>query len=72
MSANADTKTNTLWGGNGAPEVVDLRLLEDGGERGGALHSDVSTETAGEGRNEDGKRAAVTRGAVTQKQTFEL
>ena len=58
MSANADTKTNTLWGGNGAPEVVDLRLLEDGGERGGALDSDVvATETVGEGRSEDGKRA---------------
>ena len=28
----ADTKGNTLWGG-GAPEVGDLRLLEDGGER---------------------------------------
>ena len=50
--------------GNGAPEVVDLRLLEDGGERGGALDSDVvAIETVGEGRSEDGKRAAVSRGA---------
>ena len=50
MSANADTKANTLWG-DGAPEVLDLRLLEDGGERGGALDSDVVvTETVGEAR----------------------
>ena len=36
MSAGADTNANTLWGG-GALEVGDPRLLEDGGERGGAL-----------------------------------
>ena len=72
MSANADTKANTL-GGDGAPEVLDLRLLEDGGERGGALDSDVvCIETVGEGRSEDGKRAAVSRGALTQKQLFWL
>jgi hypothetical protein len=72
VSANADTKANTLWG-DGAPEVLDLRLLEDGGERGGALDSDVvCIETVGEGRSEDGKRAAVSRGALTQKQLFWL
>jgi hypothetical protein len=27
--------------GGGAPQVGDLRLLEDGGERGGALVSDL-------------------------------
>ena len=34
------TQTRTLCGG-GALEVGDLRLLEDGGERRGALVSDV-------------------------------
>jgi len=53
-----DTKANTLWGG-GAPQVGDLRLLEDGGERSGALGSDfVVPETADEGRSGDGERVA--------------
>ena len=34
------TRTNTLRGG-GALQVGDLRLLEDGGEHGGALGSNV-------------------------------
>ena len=34
------TRKQTLWGG-GALEVGDLRLLEDGGECGGAFVSDV-------------------------------
>ena len=34
------TRKRTL-GAGGAPEVSDLRLLEDGSERGGALASDV-------------------------------
>ena len=43
------TQKRTLWGG-GALEVGDLCLLEDGGERGGALGSDVvAPETASEG-----------------------
>ena len=51
----ADTKANTLWG-DGALEVGDLCLLEDGSERGGALVSDVvANETVGEGRSEDGE-----------------
>ena len=55
VSRGADTKANTLWG-NGAPEVGDLCLLEDGSERGGALVSDVvASETVGEGRSEDGE-----------------
>ena len=55
ISMGADTKANTLWG-NGAPEVGDLCLLEDGSERGGALVSDVvASETVGEGRSEDGE-----------------
>ena len=36
----ADTKATT-FGGSGALEVGDHRLLEDGSERGGALVSDV-------------------------------
>ena len=43
------TQKQTLWGG-GAPQVGDLRLLEDGGEREGSLGSDVvDSETASEG-----------------------
>ena len=52
LSAGADKKANT-WGpvrGRGALELGDLRLLEDGGERGGALVSDVVVaETANAG-----------------------
>ena len=44
----ADTKVNTR--GGGALQMGDLRLLEDGSERGGALVSDVvATETARDG-----------------------
>ena len=36
--------------GGGALQVGDLRILEDGGERGGALGSDVvAVETVSEG-----------------------
>ena len=46
------TQKRTLWGG-GALQVLDLRLLEDGGERGDALVSDVvETETANKGQSE--------------------
>ena len=48
------TRKRTHAGG-GALEVGDLGLLEDGGERGGALGSDaVMFETVSEGQ--DGKR----------------
>ena len=58
MSMGADTKVNTR--GGGALQMGDLRLLEDGSERGGALVSDVvAVETAGEERSEDGERAAL-------------
>jgi hypothetical protein len=40
MPTGTDTRANTASGG-GAPQVGDLCLLEDGGERGGALVSDV-------------------------------
>ena len=49
----ADTKSERS--GRGAPEVGDLRLLEDGSERGGALVSDVVvSETVSKGQ--DGKQ----------------
>ena len=58
----ADTRANTASGG-GAPQVGDLRLLEDGGERGGALVSDlVASETASEGWGGDGERVGVSMG----------
>ena len=45
MSRGIDTKANIS--GGGVPQVGDLRLLEDGGERSGALGSDVvAFETA--------------------------
>jgi len=44
--------------------VGDPRLLEDGGERGSALVSDlVEPETANKGRSEDGGRVSVSAGA---------
>ena len=47
------------WG-SGALEVGDLRLLEDGSERSGALGSDVIVqETASKGQ--DGKRSESRR-----------
>ena len=62
LSAGADTKANA-WGlvrGRGALELGDLRLLEDGGERGGALVSNlVVVETVNKRRDEDGERSGV-------------
>ena len=61
------TQKRTLWG-CGVLEVGDLRLLEDGGERGGALDPEiVLPEPASEGGN--GGRASVSTGADT-KQTL--
>jgi len=61
----ADVKANT--GGGGALQLLDLRLLEDGGERGGALDSDVvAVETAVEERSED-VREQPCQGALTRK-----
>ena len=49
VSMGIDTKANALWGG-GALQFLDLRLLEDGGERRDALVSDAGLpETASEG-----------------------
>jgi hypothetical protein len=52
-STGVDMKANTHSGGGGALELGDLRLLEDGSERGGALGSDiVALEPARQGRME--------------------
>ena len=62
MSMGADIKANTR--GGGALQVGDLRLLEDGSERGGALGSyAVEVETASEGQNGNGESAGVSMGA---------
>ena len=51
MLAGVDTQASTR--GRGALEVGDLRLLEDGGERRGALDSDgIILETARGGREQ--------------------
>ena len=67
MCQRAFTQKQTLWGG-GAPQVGDLRLLEDGGEREGTLVSDqVASETASEGWGGGGERVGgVDRKANTQ------
>ena len=69
MSTGIDTKANTLR--RSAPQVGDLRLLEDGYKRGGALGSDVVVEeTADEGRSGDGERvASVSMGADKKADT---
>ena len=70
MSAGADIKANTR--GGGALQVGDLRLLEDGSERGGALGSyAVEVETASEGQNGNGESAGVSMGADRKANTWE-
>ena len=60
------TQKRTLWGG-GALQLLDLRLFEDGGERGGALGPDaVVRDTASEGQDENGERVGVSTGADTK------
>ena len=64
----ADTTANTR--GGGALEGGDLRLLEDGGECGGASVSDVvAVETAKHGRGRGGERPGVSMGADTKANT---
>ena len=58
MSTGADRKANAL--GGGLPQFGDLRLLEDGGERGDALVPDIVSEPA---RN--GWRHSVRGGLLT-------
>ena len=63
------TQTRTLCGG-GVLEAGNPRLLEDGGERGGALVSDlVSPETAKVSEAGKAREQACQR-ALTQKRTL--
>ena len=60
------TRKRTPLGG-GALELLDLRLFEDGGERGGALGSDVvPCDAASEGQDGNGERVGVSTGADTK------
>ena len=64
------TQKRTLRDG-GALEFLDLRLFEDGGERGGALGPDtVVRDTASEGQDENGERVGVSMGADTKANTL--
>ena len=59
------TQKRTLWGG-GALQLLDLRLLEDRGERGGARGSDaVVRDTASEGQDRNGEKVGVSMGTDT-------
>ena len=60
------TQKRTLWGG-GALQLLDLRLLEDGGECASALVSNVvGRNTASEGQDGNGERVGVSMGADTK------
>ena len=50
VSGHRLTQKRTLWGG-GALQLLDLRLLEDAGERGGALVSDRDAASEGQDGN---------------------
>eukprot|EP00964_Phaeocystis_antarctica_P041928 scaffold24012_cov53-Phaeocystis_antarctica.AAC.3 len=63
-------RKRTLWV-SGALEVGDLRLLENGSERGCALVSDlIPSETVSEGRRWDAVREQACQRALTRKQTL--
>ena len=65
------TDTKCEHSGGGALQVGDLRLLENGSERGGAPVSDVVTgETASEGWGGDGERVGVSMGIDRKANTF--
>ena len=65
------TEKRTLRGG-GALELLDLRLFEDGGERGGALGSNaVFRDTASDGQNGNSERVGVSMGADRKANTWE-
>ena len=53
--------------------MLDLRLLEDGSERGNALDSDVVLpETASDGQDRNGERVGVSMGADRKANALEL
>ena len=58
------TLYRTVWGG-GAPKGGDLRLLEDGSKRGGALRSNrVKAETANEGKSRNVQESKRVNGRL--------
>ena len=62
VSGHRLTQKRTLSGGS-ALQLLDLRLLEDGGERGGALGSDaVVRDAASNGRDGNGDRVGMPMG----------
>ena len=63
------TRKQTLWGG-GALEFGDHRLVEDGGDRGGALVSDAIVPDPARERWEHSERAVACQWALTQKRTL--
>ena len=64
----ADTSERS--GGGGALQLLDLRLLEDCGERRGAFGSDVvAPETASEGQDGNGETVGVSMGADMKANT---
>ena len=73
VSTGADTNANT-WEpnqGRGAPELLNLRLLEDGSERSYALSSDsVHSETASQGQDGNGEWVGVSMGADRNANTW--
>jgi len=61
VSTGVDKKANLR--GGGALEAGNLCILEDGGERGGVLETDlVCSETASEWRRGRGKRVSMSTG----------
>ena len=61
---------NQILGGGGAHEFGELRLVEDGTERGGTSVFDaVSPETASEVQDGNGERVGVSMGADTNANT---
>ena len=69
MSGGADSaRKRTLWGSS-ALEMGDHRLLEDGGERSGALGSDVIVPETAKGWVGAVREQACQR-ALTQEQTL--
>eukprot|EP00964_Phaeocystis_antarctica_P008679 scaffold4697_cov58-Phaeocystis_antarctica.AAC.5 len=58
------------FGGGGALQIGDHRLVEDGGERSDALVSDaVASETASEGQDGNGERVGMSMGADRKANT---
>jgi len=69
VSTGIDMKANTRAAG--ALQIGDLRLLEDGGERGGALGPDVvASETVSEEHRAEMVRDQECQGALTKKRTL--